>query len=138
MTSIVLPVIAVNLSLFQLNSGQELVRDVTETIAKWGLAPSDLEFDGKYFRPQPRMLALSGAYLGARSLPKIAQPFLKAARDELRESISLAVLDRDAALFVARAEAAIIAAYDMTDGARDYRLKFDMLAKSWTLIDMTH
>ena len=40
-----LPVIAVNLSLFQLKSGQELVRDVTETTAKWGVAPSDLEFD---------------------------------------------------------------------------------------------
>jgi diguanylate cyclase (GGDEF)-like protein/PAS domain S-box-containing protein len=40
-----LPVIAVNLSLIQLKSGQELVRDVTEIVAKWGLAPSDLEFD---------------------------------------------------------------------------------------------
>jgi diguanylate cyclase (GGDEF)-like protein/PAS domain S-box-containing protein len=40
-----LPVIAVNLSLFQLKCGQELVRDVVETVAKWGLAPSDLEFD---------------------------------------------------------------------------------------------
>jgi EAL domain-containing protein (putative c-di-GMP-specific phosphodiesterase class I) len=40
-----LPVIAVNLSLFQLKSGQELVRDVAETVAKWDLAPSDLEFD---------------------------------------------------------------------------------------------
>ena len=40
-----LPVMAVNLSLFQLKSGQDLVRDVRETIAKWGLAPSDLEFD---------------------------------------------------------------------------------------------
>jgi len=40
-----LSVIAVNLSLFQLKSGQELVRDVTETLGKWGLAPSDLEFD---------------------------------------------------------------------------------------------
>jgi diguanylate cyclase (GGDEF)-like protein/PAS domain S-box-containing protein len=40
-----LPVIAVNLSLFQLQSGQDLVRDVTDTLAKWGLAPSDLEFD---------------------------------------------------------------------------------------------
>src|SRR5690349_23531767 len=39
-----------------------------------------LEFDGKYFRPQPRLLALSGAYSGARSLPQIAQPFLKTAR----------------------------------------------------------
>jgi diguanylate cyclase (GGDEF)-like protein/PAS domain S-box-containing protein len=40
-----LPVIAVNLSLFQLKSGQALVRDVTETISKWRLASSDLEFD---------------------------------------------------------------------------------------------
>jgi diguanylate cyclase (GGDEF)-like protein/PAS domain S-box-containing protein len=40
-----LPVIAINLSLFQLKSGQDLVRDVTQIIAKWGLAPSDLEFD---------------------------------------------------------------------------------------------
>jgi diguanylate cyclase (GGDEF)-like protein/PAS domain S-box-containing protein len=40
-----LPVIAVNLSLIQLKCGQELVRDVTGTIEKWGLVPSDLEFD---------------------------------------------------------------------------------------------
>jgi diguanylate cyclase (GGDEF)-like protein/PAS domain S-box-containing protein len=40
-----LPVIAVNLSLFQLKSGQDLVSDVTQTLAKWGLEPSDLEFD---------------------------------------------------------------------------------------------
>ena len=40
-----LPVIAVNLSLIQLKCGQELVRDVTETVEKWGLTPSDLEFD---------------------------------------------------------------------------------------------
>jgi diguanylate cyclase (GGDEF)-like protein/PAS domain S-box-containing protein len=40
-----LSVIAVNLSLFQLKSGQELVRDVTDTLNKWGLEPSDLEFD---------------------------------------------------------------------------------------------
>ena len=64
-----------------------------------------LAFDGKYFRPQPRLLSLGNAYSGTRSLPEIAQPFLVAARNELHESISLAVLDRDAALFVARAEA---------------------------------
>jgi diguanylate cyclase (GGDEF)-like protein/PAS domain S-box-containing protein len=40
-----LSIIAVNLSLFQLKSGQELVGDVTETLNKWGLVPSDLEFD---------------------------------------------------------------------------------------------
>ena len=64
-----------------------------------------LEFDGKYFRPQPRLLALGSAYSGPRSLPQLAQPFLKAARDELQESISLAVLSGDKGLFVARSEA---------------------------------
>jgi IclR family pca regulon transcriptional regulator len=77
-----------------------------------------LEFDGKFFRPQPRLLALSGAYSGARSLPEIAQPFLKAARDELRESISLAVLDRDTALFVARAEAERLVTTGISVGTR--------------------
>jgi IclR family pca regulon transcriptional regulator len=77
-----------------------------------------LEFDGKYFRPQPRLLALSAAYSGTRALPQIAQPFLKAARDELQESISLAVLDRDAALFVARAEAERLVTTGISIGTR--------------------
>lgn len=37
--------IAINLSLFQLKSGKEFVKDVAETLVKWHLAPSDLEFD---------------------------------------------------------------------------------------------
>jgi IclR family transcriptional regulator, pca regulon regulatory protein len=77
-----------------------------------------LEFDGKYFRPQPRLLALSAAYSGTRSLPQIAQPFLNAARGELHESISLAVLDRDAALFVARAEAERLVTTGISIGTR--------------------
>jgi diguanylate cyclase (GGDEF)-like protein/PAS domain S-box-containing protein len=40
-----LPLMAVNLSLLQLKRGQDLVRDVTDTLAKWALTPSDLEFD---------------------------------------------------------------------------------------------
>jgi len=40
-----LPLIAVNLSFFELKSGRELVRDVAETLAKWHLAPADLEFE---------------------------------------------------------------------------------------------
>jgi len=77
-----------------------------------------LEFDGKYFRPQPRLLALSGAYSGARALPQIAQPFLRTARDELHESISLAVFDRDAALFVARSEAERLVTTGISIGTR--------------------
>jgi diguanylate cyclase (GGDEF)-like protein/PAS domain S-box-containing protein len=40
-----LPMMAVNLSLYQLKRGRDLVAEVTGTIAKWGLKPSDLEFD---------------------------------------------------------------------------------------------
>jgi diguanylate cyclase (GGDEF)-like protein/PAS domain S-box-containing protein len=40
-----LPMMAVNLSLSGLNRGWELVEDVEQCLAKWGLAPADLEFD---------------------------------------------------------------------------------------------
>jgi predicted signal transduction protein with EAL and GGDEF domain len=39
------PALAINLSLGQLKNGGELIRDVSEAIATWGLEPSDLEFD---------------------------------------------------------------------------------------------
>jgi IclR family pca regulon transcriptional regulator len=64
-----------------------------------------LQYDGKFFRPQARLLALSAGYSGARALPQMAQPYLASARDKLEESISIAVLDGDYGLFVARAEA---------------------------------
>ena len=39
------PVIAINLSWFQLKNGQELVHDVIETLAKYNLVAADIEFD---------------------------------------------------------------------------------------------
>jgi len=39
------PLVAVNLSLVQIKAGRELVREITETLAKWSLAPGDLELD---------------------------------------------------------------------------------------------
>jgi IclR family pca regulon transcriptional regulator len=77
-----------------------------------------LEFDGKYFRPQPRLLALSAAYSGPRALPQVAESFLRSARDELHESISFVVLDRDAALVVARAEAERLVTTRISVGTR--------------------
>jgi IclR family transcriptional regulator, pca regulon regulatory protein len=77
-----------------------------------------LEFDGKYFRPQPRLLALSAGYSGTRSLPQLAQPFLEAARSRLGESISLAVLDRQSAFFVARSEAERLVTTGISLGTR--------------------
>jgi diguanylate cyclase (GGDEF)-like protein/PAS domain S-box-containing protein len=39
------PLMAINLSLQQLQRGHELIQDVLATVAKWGLSASDLEFD---------------------------------------------------------------------------------------------
>jgi diguanylate cyclase (GGDEF)-like protein/PAS domain S-box-containing protein len=39
------PVMAINLSLSQIRNARELVRAVKEATAKWGIKPSDLEFD---------------------------------------------------------------------------------------------
>jgi IclR family pca regulon transcriptional regulator len=64
-----------------------------------------LSHDGKFFTPLPRMLRLGGAYLSTSSLAQIAQPLLAMARDELQESVSLAVLDEGHSVFVGRAEA---------------------------------
>lgn len=77
-----------------------------------------LSHDGKFFAPLPRMLRLGGAYLTTSSLPQTAQPFLMAARDELQESVSLAVLDAGAAVFVARAEATRIVSTGAKLGGR--------------------
>jgi IclR family transcriptional regulator, pca regulon regulatory protein len=73
-----------------------------------------LSYDGKYFRPAPRLLRLGRAYSGTSSLPELAQPYLTAARDALSESVSLAILAGDESMFVARAEAARI----VTTGVR--------------------
>jgi IclR family transcriptional regulator, pca regulon regulatory protein len=63
-----------------------------------------LSYDGKFFRPTPRMMRLGAAYLETSTLPLLAQPYVLAARDQLDESVSLAVLEDDSAVFVARAE----------------------------------
>lgn len=77
-----------------------------------------LSFDGKYFHPTPRMLRLGQTYMNAAGLPQIAEPFLKAARDELRESVSLAIYENGNSLFVARAQAEQIVMIGIGVGTR--------------------
>ncbi|WP_220040204.1 IclR family transcriptional regulator domain-containing protein [Nonomuraea aridisoli] len=77
-----------------------------------------LSYDGKYFRPTPRMMRLSASYANTSSLPALAQPCLVAVRDELDESASLAVLEDGHALFIARAEATRIVSAGVRVGAR--------------------
>lgn len=77
-----------------------------------------LTHDGKYFRPTPRMMRLGASYLEADPLPQLAQPHLAAAREELDESVSLAVWEDGWSVFVARAEAQHIVSTGVRLGAR--------------------
>lgn len=61
--------------------------------------------NGSRFSPTPRMLRLGASYTASTSLPQLAQYHLEAARDELKESVSLSVLEDGYSVFVARAEA---------------------------------
>lgn len=77
-----------------------------------------LAHDGKFFTPLPRMLRLGSAYLSTSSLTQIAQPLLANAREELQESVSLAVMDEGYSVFIARAEAVRIVSTGVKLGGR--------------------
>lgn len=77
-----------------------------------------VEHDGRYFRPTPRMLRLGSTYLDTSTLPGLAQQRLTDARDELGESVSLAVWEDGWSVFVARAEASRIVKTGVRVGAR--------------------
>jgi IclR family pca regulon transcriptional regulator len=104
---------------------------VTSAAAATGMSPATarrclltlaeagyLSFDGKFFRPTPRMTRLGSAYLETAPLPLLAQPHVLAARDELEESVSLAVLEDESVVFVARAEVSRIVSTGVRLGSR--------------------
>jgi IclR family pca regulon transcriptional regulator len=77
-----------------------------------------LVHDGKFFRPTPRLARLGASYDIATPLATLAQPFLEEVRDACSESVSLAVLDGESSLFVARAEASRIVSLGGRVGSR--------------------
>lgn len=77
-----------------------------------------LAHDGKWFRPLPRLLRLGFSYLRSDPLTQLAQAILASVRDEVGESVSLAVLDGDDAVFVARSTVSRIVSRAVTVGAR--------------------
>jgi len=77
-----------------------------------------VEHSGREFRPLTRLRRLGGVASRRDQFAQLAQPFLSRARDELAESVSLAVLDDDGALFIARAEAEHIVSTGVRIGAR--------------------
>ena len=74
------------------------VRRSLLTLCKLGYAQQD----GRHFRLAPRSLRLGHAYVASDALTKVAQPILEMTSELTRESASIAVLDSQDAVFVAR------------------------------------
>lgn len=73
--------------------------------------------DGAY-ELTPAVLALGEAYLGSDTLSRAAQPVLERLSDRLHESCSLAVLDGEEIIYVARAATPGILSIDLAVGSR--------------------
>src|SRR5690606_25146005 len=68
------------------------------TLADLGYVRSD----GRLFSLTPRVLELGYAYLSSLSLPEVAAPHLERLAAEVHESASVAVLDGEDVVYVAR------------------------------------
>ena len=75
------------------------VRRCLYTLTRLGLVGSE---DGKTFALRPKILGLGHAYLSSTTLASSAQPLLDRISDVLHESSSIALLDGDEILYVAR------------------------------------
>lgn len=75
------------------------VRRCLYTLAKLGYVSSD---EGRGYSLRPKILALGHAYLSSTPLATMAQPLLDSISDRLHESSSMAVLEGDEILYVAR------------------------------------
>jgi IclR family pca regulon transcriptional regulator len=80
------------------NVSRASARRCLRTLEQLGYA----EHDGKYFRLAPRALRLGHAYLASTPLVRIAQPIIEAASERTRRSVSIAVLDVNRVVIVAR------------------------------------
>jgi IclR family pca regulon transcriptional regulator len=75
------------------------VRRCLYTLAKLGYVASD---DGRAYALRPRILALGHAYLSSTPLAIAVQPLLDQITSDLHESSSMAVLEGDDILYIAR------------------------------------
>jgi IclR family pca regulon transcriptional regulator len=92
------------------------VRRCLYTLSKLGLAGSD---DGKNFSLRPKILGLGHAYLSSTTLAVSAQPLLDRVSEVLEESSSIALLEGDQILYVARSSTTRrIMSVDLSIGTR--------------------
>ena len=91
------------------------VRRCLYTLNKLGFVGTE---DGQRFSLRPRILSLSHSYTSSSSLAHAAQPVLDQVSHQLNESCSVATLDGDEIVYIARANVTRIMAVDLVIGSR--------------------
>ena len=85
------------------------------TLSKLGFVAAD---DARRFYLRPRVLSFSHGYLSASPLAILAQPILDRLGESLREACSLAVLDGDEIVYLARSSSSRIMSPTLNVGRR--------------------
>jgi IclR family pca regulon transcriptional regulator len=85
------------------------------TLANLGFVAAD---DARRFYLRPRVLSFSHAYLSASPLAVLAQPILDRLGESLREACSLAILDGDEIVYLARSASSRIMSPALNVGRR--------------------
>ena len=91
------------------------VRRCLYTLTKLGFVTEE---DNRLFSLRPRVLKLGHAYLATTPLAHAAQPVLRHISTTLNESSSVAILDGDEILYIARASTSRIMSIDLHIGSR--------------------
>jgi len=90
------------------------VRRLLLTLELLGFA----QHNGSIFRLRAAILRLGFSYLSSDSLPTLAQPLLEDVTAKTHESCSLAILDGDEVIYVARAAAKRVMSVSLSIGSR--------------------
>ncbi|MGB6961721.1 MAG: IclR family transcriptional regulator C-terminal domain-containing protein [Candidatus Acidiferrum sp.] len=91
------------------------VRRCLYTLANLGFAATD---DSRHFHLRPRILALGHSYISSMPLAAMAQPILENVSHILHESCSIATLDKNEIIYIARANVTRIMSIDLGVGSR--------------------
>ena len=91
------------------------VRRCLYTLAKLGFAGAE---EGSRYALRPHMLALSNSYSASNSLSTAAQPILERMSAALHESFSVATLDGDDIVYIARSTVSRVMSDDLHIGSR--------------------
>ncbi|MEG9432200.1 IclR family transcriptional regulator domain-containing protein [Terriglobus sp. ADX1] len=91
------------------------VRRCLYTLNKLGYVGSE---DGQRYSLRPKMLSLSHTYTVSNTLSSAAQPILERMSEKLNESFSVATLDGDEIVYIARTQVQRLMSVDLHIGSR--------------------